>query len=464
MRVPINFVTSPAVSLRAACFPHDHYEDDNSGDCLSNLLASGYRKFVLDLYWDQGRSVWSFCPVAIPPSSSGAAPQSIAPVSSGARASLVSGVLSNTSRKLVSAPTAQAAVSDAELRPRQETATTAPSFTSSSIDSASTSGSSLGETLPSASTIPDTPNGPLVAAGPYICTPSVNLSTFTSQLLDYIQKTHNTLGARLLYVIINLHAAASATNPAGPAPSPTNLPTEPNFIGNQFSSNLSGFIYSEQSLKQERGNLNSSWYTVTERYRPLEGYYTTETIGEGVLTTRDGWPSEAYIEFEKSRRLLLGWGTVDPQMSNYNFSGDLGTIFPRGYLTDVQTDLNATESGNLTSGCFSHDEIETVSETNSSWAVATNVSGFDYPVTPSAGMIYPPPLAPLKRNLSRPILVRQFRTPVFCVQLPDRYFRHIIVLHWTWNLIIYTLCAITLSSLQLIVPQISLPSPTSHET
>ena len=66
MRVPINFVTDPGVSLRAACFYENRYEDDNAGNCVSNLLAAGFRRFELDLYWDQGRSVWSFCPVSIP--------------------------------------------------------------------------------------------------------------------------------------------------------------------------------------------------------------------------------------------------------------------------------------------------------------------------------------------------------------------------------------------------------------
>ena len=52
LRVPINFVTVPGVSFSAACFPTLDFEDHNSGDCLSNLLALGFRRFEIDLYWD----------------------------------------------------------------------------------------------------------------------------------------------------------------------------------------------------------------------------------------------------------------------------------------------------------------------------------------------------------------------------------------------------------------------------
>lgn len=114
-----------------------------------------------------------------------------------------------------------------------------------------------------------------------------------------------------------------------------------------------------------------------------------ETIDSNILSTHDGWPSEAYIEFEKSKRLLLGWGTVDPQMLGYNFSGDSGTIFSRGYLEDIQTDLNATASGQLTNGCFLSNDTDHISQDNSSWALGTMVPDFDYPVTPSAGEMNP---------------------------------------------------------------------------
>jgi hypothetical protein len=81
LQVPVNYVTVPGVSFSAACFPVLRYEDDNSGDCLSNLLAVGIRRLEIDLYWDQGRQIWSFCPVAIPTSIPNAMPSSTATLS-----------------------------------------------------------------------------------------------------------------------------------------------------------------------------------------------------------------------------------------------------------------------------------------------------------------------------------------------------------------------------------------------
>jgi len=54
-KVPINFVTVPGVSFSAACFPAMRFEDHNSGECLSNLLAVGFRRFEIDLYWGRYR-------------------------------------------------------------------------------------------------------------------------------------------------------------------------------------------------------------------------------------------------------------------------------------------------------------------------------------------------------------------------------------------------------------------------
>jgi hypothetical protein len=208
---------------------------------------------------------------------------------------------------------------------------------------------------------------------------------FTSQLLDYFQKTENTLDAHLVYVVLNIHAAASNQSPTQPAPAPANLPEPPNILGSEFSGNLSAYLYTPENLDSDRVNLNSSWYTVAERYRPVEGYYSTETNAYGVLSTEDGWPSESYIEFSKSRRLLLSYGAVDPQMAQYNFSGDTVTIFPNGYIQDIQTDVAASANGTITNGCFLRNNTDDLSQVNSSWAVDATLSRFDYPTTPTSG-------------------------------------------------------------------------------
>lgn len=350
LQVPINFVTNPGVSLSAACFAGLTYEDDSSGDCLSNLLAVGFRRFDLDLYWDEHRLVWSFCPVSLSSTATTGVSSDLPSSSSSTIASLASDAVATTTLAA-------------------EQIEQANSVLVSSV-SGTASPTSLGTTLPVVSVIPSSGNEPLLSIGPFSCTTTINLSTFTSQILDYIIKTQNTIEAHLLYVNINIHAAASASAPTSPAPSPTILPSPSDLIGAIFAANLSAYMYTPSNLMSERNDLNGSWYTVIERYRPIDDYYTTTKTSTGIVQTEDGWPSESYIEFSKSKRLILGWGAVDPQMASYNFSGDSSNIFPQNYVQNERLDVGLT-AGALSNNCISDNA-------NSSWSAVSNVSNFDF--------------------------------------------------------------------------------------
>ena len=54
--------------MSSACFGNGLYTRDKATDCISNLLAVGFRRLVVDLYWSVDRRAWSFCPVTIPTS------------------------------------------------------------------------------------------------------------------------------------------------------------------------------------------------------------------------------------------------------------------------------------------------------------------------------------------------------------------------------------------------------------
>jgi hypothetical protein len=254
---------------------------------LSDLLAVGFRRLEIDLYWDQGRRVWSFCPVAIPSTIKIAAPEATE------TPSFSSSTVQALTSAAIATPTAHAAVSARQLSvgsvSESSTALSAsqspdlssnPIQTSSpfaNLNSSSTLPSSLGADSPPISIIPDSDNNPLVSIGPYICTTTINLSTFTSQLLSYIQDTQNTLQAHLMYVIINIHAAASDSAPSSPAPSPTILPQPSNLLGSLFAANVSSYLYTPTNLRTDRANLNGTWYTVDSLYRPVDGYYVTNS-------------------------------------------------------------------------------------------------------------------------------------------------------------------------------------------
>jgi hypothetical protein len=195
-----------------------------------------------------------------------------------------------------------------------------------------------------------------------------------------------TLDAHLLYVILNIHAAASDESPTSPAPAPTNLPGPSSLLGGIISGNLSQYLYKPSDLRSERANLNGSWYSVAETYRPIEEYYSINVNENGIFSTEDGWPSEGYIEFSRSKRLLVGWGTVDPQMAGYNFTGDSAVIFPSGNLQEVQADITASSAGQLTSGCLLGNFSNDLTQINSSWAFDATLPGFAYPINASSGM------------------------------------------------------------------------------
>lgn len=402
LQAPINFVTTPGVSLSAACFGNLRYEDDNSGDCLSNLLAIGFRRVEIDLFWDQGRHVWSFCPVAISVSIANAGPIAIESVFMGisARSPLASDAASSSPLSILSQSTSSSSSSSKGNFDRQVTSISSSSSGTPTIQtdsSSSTTGTTLGQSLPSISIIPNSPNAPLVSVGPYTCSSTIDLSTFLSQFLDYIQKTDNDVGASLLYVIINVHASANDSFPLEAAPAPSTLPQRRNLLSTLFSEYLSEYLYTPSDLASNRANINGSWYTVPEEFRPIDAFYSTHVNENNIASTEDGWPTEGYIELLNSKRLLLGFGSVAPQMSGYNFSGDHSTIFPSGYLQNSQLNVNATSSGHVTQGCYLRKNTDNLSGANSSWATSSTISGFDYPTSPSSDLS---PLLNLTSNLT----------------------------------------------------------------
>ncbi|KAF7956532.1 hypothetical protein EAE96_003868 [Botrytis aclada] len=385
LNIPINYATAPGISLTAACFSFLQYEDDDAATCISNLLANGFRRLEVDLYWDEARQLWSFCPTAVPVSSSDAA-----------STPTPTPTLSSTIASLTLAQ------QTTDLNPRQNAATNSiipsPSVTdvdgtfssrptSHSLSEVNVIASSVGSTLPVASAIPNTLEKSLHNIGSYTCTNSVNLHMLTSLLLDYIQETQNTIDAYMLVLTLNIHAVKSGSGIDDPAPQPTDLPDPLESLSMLFAANLSAYVYTPNDLRSNRANLNTSWYQVIERYRPALDYYTTVTQEFGIISTEDGWPSESYIEFSLGKRMLLQFGSVDPQMENYNFSGDAGTIFPSGYLSNPHDqDTFVSADGVVESGCFLVNATEDVSQVNSSWATAANIPGFDYPTNSNSSL------------------------------------------------------------------------------
>ncbi|KAL2008762.1 hypothetical protein VTN00DRAFT_6956 [Thermoascus crustaceus] len=365
-QIPINFVTHPSVSLSAACFGNGIYEDQAATKCIANLLTVGYRRLIVDLYWSPERQQWTFCPVAVPLNVVGASTQETTPVSSASPAVLSAGEISDV------ITTAEGSA---------QSSTTGPSPTSTSEISGEKERRQAGGPT---TTSPDAVQGAVMASGPsrspvyklgpYSCTQSLDVVTMINILVEYFQETEDTVRAHIIYLDLNLHAAASAETPDQPAPSLSGaqLPPESMLIGSLMDASLSTYIYSPPQLLRDRSNLNHSWYSVLEKDMPIAEYFITEEDSNGYYSTPDGWPCENYVQEVKAKRLLLGWGSVDPQIEGYNFTSDSDVIFPQHYLRS-NIDIKADPDESLQSGCLFKPGVTDVAGVNSSWAVSSGI-------------------------------------------------------------------------------------------
>lgn len=62
--MPINYNQYPGIALTPACFADGSYTEDRAA-CVANLIAIGYRSFLLDLYLDGESGGWGICPGAL---------------------------------------------------------------------------------------------------------------------------------------------------------------------------------------------------------------------------------------------------------------------------------------------------------------------------------------------------------------------------------------------------------------
>ncbi|KAJ8607600.1 hypothetical protein MRB53_040184 [Persea americana] len=353
--VPINFVPVAGVTLTAACFPNGTYETDSTANCVSNLLALGFRRYVLDVYWDDSRQDWSFCPVQL----------------GNADSNTVATSYSTRHTTTASALTVRNEIEPRQTQTRSFTSVSTISSLFSSVGTPTTT-TTLSKAVPSA-----TPSGNgngLIQVGPYRCQPSTNMALFMQVLTAYLDFTNNNLNATTTYVIINLHAAALPSNPTGPPPTPSKLPGSSGSISGLVTENATQYLYTPSNLIQQRSDLNGSgsWYDVPLNILPAPGYFDVTDTGYGDRST-NGWPSEVFIEFSKAKRLLVGFGTISPQMSEYNTGIDSANIFPQGDLSqEPQFSLSTDEQ--VTSGCLYQPYSLEVNSMNNSWAIAESIS------------------------------------------------------------------------------------------
>ncbi|TQS36848.1 hypothetical protein Golomagni_02692 [Golovinomyces magnicellulatus] len=339
LTVPINFVNTPGVSLNSACLSRNNNTSADFKSCFGNLLTTGFRRIEIDIYWDRWRNLFTFCPVITLTS----LPEPVSSLTS--TFSSLSAHSANSSLTTLVSSSDQAHQSTPRV---PSVITPSPIISQPSVAKASSQ-------LPT-------------STDSYTCSEDLDLRLFTTQLLYYLRKTDNVLEAHLLYIIINLHAATLTNTTNSLETTPSVYPEFRSLVGQSLSLNLSTYIYTPADLISDRANLNESWYKVNSEYQTTSDYYVENTDKNGVVSTEDGWPGESYIEFALGKRILLGWGTVDSQMSSYNFSGDSDIIFPMDYLRSRPRNIKITSTGEVTDGCYLQNETQEISLINSSWA------------------------------------------------------------------------------------------------
>ncbi|KAJ5645923.1 hypothetical protein N7490_002295 [Penicillium lividum] len=329
-QIPINFVTNPAVSLKAACFGDNLYDKTAAAKCISNLLSVGYRRLILDIYWSVEHRTWTFCPVSIPTEAS---------VTVSAYTSTVS------------------------------SSSTISTVTSVSTESASTTSDTAGATITG---YKDSDGDTVYELGPYRCTDELDLYTISQVLVGYFQSTASREKTYTTWLALNLHVAGSDSAPTEPAAEVTgdDLPkTDTERVGSYLATELGSYIYTPSQLTKDRSNLNESWFEVDETYMPIVEYYTIHKDESGQQSTPDGWPSAKYIQLAKSDRVLIEYGSVDPQLATYDLSQDEDSIFSPHYMSSGVT-ISTAGNGTVTSGCLYEPGATAVSQANSSWAVS----------------------------------------------------------------------------------------------
>ncbi|KAF2193249.1 lectin C-type domain-containing protein [Zopfia rhizophila CBS 207.26] len=388
LRVPINYVTVPAASLRAACFAHNQYESSAFQKCFSNLLASGFQKYLIDVYWDPGRSVWSLCPAEIPPSEPEAGSEGSAAINIVLPTSQITlsgpSEIAKDFESAATLPPSLLTENEILISPRQNSQTPSPVSDSSFSGPASIGPSSVSEyvmaTIPttgteSSPTIIKSPGDgrePLVQIGPYNCTSGMTLGFLTGIFQEFLDFTGTTTHAAVTYLILNIHVAASHSSPSSPAQklSPGQLPGSEHKISDILVGNFSTRLYTPQELREERSNLNESWLDVRPENLPSASYYQASKNSNDELVTMDGWPSEAYMEFKEFNRLVASFGSIDPEMADYNTAEDANAIFAPETIRSIHN-TTISSTGSITSGClFSPDNPSISASTNSSWAIS----------------------------------------------------------------------------------------------
>jgi hypothetical protein len=361
-QAPIDKVTFPGIHVTPACHHDGVYDPDTFETCFSNLIAVGFRRLIIDLYWDVENRSYNLCPVHIPDFSNTTSDVDVE---------------QSTATRAGAMPPRSALYLDAGLERRQTQSANATSSSTPSTSVSTSSGTTATNktAATTASSAISTSSGDegtaLLNLGPYKCAQGLGLESIIDIVVDYIGDTSDASAATLQILEFNLHSTSLVNNPEGP---PQNVssgeyPSTSELVGYRWNSEMGSQLYDPRDLQADRANINNSWNQVRVAERlPITGYFNTETLSNGDVATEDGWPSELYLLLTRLERVIVTWGTIDREMEGYNFEADSSHVFAAGMLSDSH-ELRLNNDGVVTSGCFYRDDEKNVQQINNTWAV-----------------------------------------------------------------------------------------------
>ena len=302
----------PAVNMTSSWFYTKKYTVENIS-AISDLFGMGYRRFNLDLYWDNTTSTFQLCPVQITFNTS-----------------------ANSTNTVTTTFTSAATISDTTGTNTVETILTRTVTAS-----------------PTTLTPPD-PVSPISLPGGYTCSPAADFQFVLSTIRSILTRTDNNLRqAGILILVLNLYSlpfAVTANRSLLDLSSSTDVS-----LSAQINDTLGDWIYTPGLLRYERSNINTTF--LADKANPImdiTAYYNiTINPQTGIASSVDGWPTTRHLFEINGRRVLMGFGDINVPSNAYNIDQDSLIIFPPGTFDGAGNQvIDFTAIKNTPQACF----------------------------------------------------------------------------------------------------------------
>ena len=284
---------------------------------ISDLFDMGYRRFELDLWWNNATTSFQLCPEQIV-------------------------VNASTNVSLVLATTLT------------EVATTTLLSSTGTFQTILTSTTTASTT--SAIATPD-PNIPIPLPNGYSCAPGANLDTLFNALKSILSRTDNQLRqAGLIFLNLNLNALPSLST----RNDTTDLSiSSDSSISDQINKTLSDWLYTPASLARERQNINATFLSDTANpIIDIPAFYDVIINNEtNIASTPNGWPTTRHLFETSGRRLLIGFGSINLPSSFYDVTQDTSFVFPPGTFGGQSQLIPANSITNRYHSCLGPDGV-----------------------------------------------------------------------------------------------------------